>query len=358
MKKVSLFLGMVLAASFAIAQNKALVEQVGSTNGATVSQSGANDVTVRQLADKNTAQVSQTNAYGIAYKNVGVVLQLKGNENSATLIQNGYGNKANLYQGIIAGYAQSGTVAMAANYNTGFVRQVGNSNDVYDFFQLGDQNTGSVDILGNSNRVEFQQGFTNYDSGDAVWSNRNNSAVNITGSSNFVGMWQWGNDNTSNITQNGSSNNAAVFQGYSYRDQGIAFVPDATGNVSNVSQQGSSNNVRAAQLGDYNTISLTQNGNGNKVGGPGTGLATYFRQTGDGNQFYGVQTDGATLEATSGQTGNYDYINMSQGASDNAEIIQAGGDSNKVWLTQGGGGQDATILQTGSNNTASVSQGL
>ncbi len=332
MKKVSLVLGMVLAVSMAMAQNTATTRQIGNGDGATLNQSGTS--------------------------NTGVVLQLKGDDNTGTLLQSGSSNNANMYQGIISGYAQSGTIEMAANSNTGYIRQVGSSNNVYDFFQLGDRNTGSVDINGNSNRVEFQQGFTNYDSGDAVLSNDNHASVTQKFDNNFAGLWQWGDGNTSNIAQTGYYNNASVSQGYSYRDQGIAFVPDAQGNVSNVSQVGNYNNIRAMQLGNYNTLSLTQTGNSNIVGGmPGTGLPTYFRQTGDDNSFYGTQTDGATLKATSGQTGSYDYINLSQGAGDNAEIIQAGGNSNSVWLTQGGGGQVATILQTGGSNTASVSQG-
>lgn len=353
MKKVSLVLGMVLAASFAMAQNTALVEQIASGGKATVSQTGTNNVTVRQLDDQNTATVNQKTT-----GNVGFVLQLLGTKNTATLIQDGQTNKANLYQGIIAGYAQSGTDPMAASKNTGYVRQVGNNNDVYDFFQLGDENTGSVDISGNSNRVEFQQGFTNYDSGEAVLSDKNHSSVIVTGSSNFAGMWQWGDENTSNITQTGSRNKAAISQGYSYQNQGIAYVPDAFKNTSNVSQIGSDNNVRAMQLGDNNTLSLTQNGDFNKVGGmQGTGLATYFRQTGDGNIFTGVQSNGSTLEQTSGQIGNLNEIDMVQGTGDIAKIIQDG-NLNDAFLTQGGGVQNATILQDGNSNTASVSQGL
>jgi hypothetical protein len=112
------------------------------------------------------------------------------------------------------------------------------------------------------------------------------------------------------------------------------------------------------QLGSDNKLGLTQNGNGNKVGGmPGTGLVTYFRQTGDGNEFYGTQNNGATLEQTSGQLGDGNYINLLQGAGDNAKIIQAG-NLNDAYLSQFGGGQNATMLQTGNSNVSTISQGL
>lgn len=340
MKKVSLFLGMVLVASFAMAQNKATTVQNGISNVASVGQTGSN---------------------------TGVVYQLLGNSNQGTLIQNGAGNGANLIQGLTdVANEIYGTANMAASNNIGYISQVGDNNKDVNVSQFGNKNYGVVDIQGSNNKAELQQGWSNWDGGHATFGNSNYSIVSQIGNWNFAGAWQYGGvaketgyDNVNNITQNGGANSAQVAQGYIYEGQGVRVVygENVTGNISNASQNGGSNNIRFMQLGSNNVLSLTQNGNGNTVGGmPGTGMVTYFQQTGNGNQFVGIQTGGATLEKTSAQDGDGNYINTVQGAGDVAKIIQDG-DLNQAYLTQYGGGQNATILQTGTSNISSVTQG-
>jgi hypothetical protein len=185
-------------------------------------------------------------------------------------------------------------------------------------------------------------------------------------------LWQYGHDNTSNLHQDGYSNKAQIAQGYIYGGQGVAAVWNVQANISDVKQDGSANNIRFMQLGDANILKLNQIGNSNIVGGlPGTGMATYFQQTGSHNKFAGIyrinsdlyfdvnasaeQNDGSTLNFASKQTGDYNEIGLRQGAGDVA-LIQQDGFNNEAVLWQNGGGNDATIKQLGDNNTANVLQ--
>jgi hypothetical protein len=155
----------------------------------------------------------------------------------------------------------------------------------------------------------------------------------------------------------------SIAQGFIYNDADYNFTTpkfNVNNNTASVNQVGGDNSAKMFQLGDGNTFSLTQQGNGNTIGGRGlSGLEAirngYFEQDGDGNTFTGVQTDGATLSDDSRQTGNGNAIEMSQGEDDLAKIVQHG-DMNDVFLTQMGGGQNATILQTGDLNVATVTQ--
>jgi hypothetical protein len=351
MKKVSLFLGMVLAASFAMAQNTATTVQNGDGNGAALTQTGTS--------------------------NTGVVYQLLGDDNSGTLIQTGVGNDATIIQGLtsVAG-AIRGTQDLGANENVGYISQIGGNNNNGEVYQVGDRNNGQVYINGTGNTAQMQQGWSDWDGGYATYGNSNYSVLSQTGTDNIAYTWQYGGvkkdigvfDNVNNITQNGDRNFATVAQGYIYPVNGKGIIPiygvNVTGNTSNIIQGSTKlsydNIARFFQLGKTNIISLTQNGNGNKVGEyttvGGVSLNGYFYQTGDGNKFYGTQTDGATLDKTSAQTGDDNYINMVQGQYDVAKIIQDG-DLNQAYLTQYGGGQNATILQTGDSNISSVTQG-
>lgn len=348
MKKVSLFLGMVLIASFAMAQNVATTLQIGNGNGATVSQSG---------------------------KNTGVVQQLKGDDNDGTITQVGE-NDATIVQGLtsLAGVIYIGQ-EMTASKNEASISQINGNGNNGEVYQMGNRNYGKIDIKGSDNVAQMQQGWSGYSGGLQTYGSSNFSVLTQTGKANTALTWQYGGvekeagvyDNVNNITQTGDNNYATVAQGYVYPNNSKGITPiygaDVTGNKSNITQngvtEGAGNIARFFQLGKDNTISLVQNGDGNKVGEyttvNGVSLQGYFYQKGNGNKFYGTQSEGATLDMASGQTGNDNTINLIQGENDWGLIIQ-NGDSNTATLMQYGIGQRATITQNGIGNTSSVSQ--
>jgi hypothetical protein len=367
MKKVSLFLGMVLATSFAMAQNKTLVDQKGNTNDALVKQIGvSNDAKAQQFGNENDASVKQT-----GNSNIAVADQLLGDRNKATVVQENNSNKAYLTQGMIANYDGMSTINMPASDNVGSITQVGGVRNLGELMQLGNNNNGSIATTGNDNTAHLYQGWQGAGDGPAVVGYNNIASVEQIYDGNFGGLWQYGHDNKSTLHQDGNSNSAQIAQGYIYA-VGVAVVWPVQGNLSEVKQDGSANNVRAMQLGDANILKLNQIGNSNTFGGlPGTGMPTYFQQTGSNNKVAGVyrdnsdlafdinaaaeQHDGATLKLASHQTGDYNEIGLRQGAGDVA-LIQQDGFNNEAVLWQNGGGQDATIMQDGNNNTANVLQ--
>lgn len=368
MKKVSLFLGMVLAASFAMAQNTALVEQVGSTNGATVAQTGVlNDAESRQYGDQNVTNVKQ-----IGQENIGVADQLKGNSNNGSVDQYGYKNEAYLTQGMIPGYFSADGVttnAMVSSNNVGSIKQNGEKNSSQ-LQQFGNENYGATDQKGGNNNVAYvYQGWAGNWWGQntftELYSYKSTAVITQIGNNNIdAAIWQYGGtNNNATISETGDGNLARISQGFIYSDYNYNFrnpIYNTQNNTAIIAQTGNLNAAKLFQLGNGNSFNLAQNGNGNKLGIAAGDLLVarngYFEQDGDGNAFIGTQSNGATLKNTSRQTGNSNYINMAQGASDIAEIIQAG-NSNGAMLTQMGGFQDATILQTGNGNNAIVTQG-
>lgn len=368
MKKLSLVFAMVLAVSISMAQNTALVDQKGNNDNAIVKQIGvSNNAKAQQFGNENNASVMQT-----GNSNIGVADQLLGDRNKATVVQEIGSNNANLVQGMIANYGGLSTINMPASDNVGSITQVSGVRNLGELMQLGNNNNGSVSTTGNDNKAYLYQGWQGAGDGPAVVGYNNIASVEQIYNGNFGALWQYGHDNKSSLHQDGNSNSAQIAQGYIYDGQGVAVVWNVQGNTSDVKQDGSFNNVRAFQLGDANILKLNQNGNSNTFGGlPGTGMNTYFQQTGTNNKVAGVyrsnndlyfdinasaeQNNGATLTATSHQTGDYNEIGLNQGAGDIATIKQDGF-NNEAVLLQGGGGQNATISQFGNNSTVSVLQ--
>ncbi|MBW8326237.1 MAG: hypothetical protein K0M50_15835 [Prolixibacteraceae bacterium] len=367
MKKVSLVLGMVLAVSMAMAQNVSLVEQVGNSNGATVAQTGSlNDATAKQIGNSDVALVKQ-----VGTSNIGVSDQINGNTNTSTIDQNGTSNQAYLTQGMIPSYYAAPyniSSSVSSSNSVGSIKQIGIEN-YSEFVQVGPTNAGSVNQNGKGNTAYIYEGWPFGFWGETSVTSAlasSNSTVDISqtsGNDNFGAVWLYGGDkNKVTINQTGSNNNSQITAGFIYDDANYNFsrpVYNVDNNTAAVTQIGNSNVGKLMQLGNDNTFTLTQNGNLNKVGSAPGGLEPsrngYFKQDGDNNTFDGVQTDGAVLDATSAQTGNSNDIDMVQGAGDVAKILQTG-DFNDVFLTQMGGGQNATILQTGNSNIATVSQ--
>ncbi len=368
MKKISLVFAMVFAAGMVMAQNTSLVEQVGNLNGATVSQTGTlNDATAKQIGNSDVALVKQ-----IGTSNIGVSDQINGNSNNSTVDQDGTSNEAYLTQGMVPNYYAAPyniSSSVPAFENVGSIKQIG-SNNYSEFVQVGTKNSGSVSQNGNGNIGYAYQGWAFGFWGEtpttaALSSTNSTATISQIHNNNDGNIWQYGGDNNkANMTQDGNSNLARISQGFIYADAAYNFrypVYNTKNNTATITQSGDGNAAKLFQLGDANSFTLTQSGGGNKVGIAAGGLLEarngYFEQDGDGNTFVGAQANGATLDNTSRQTGNDNYINLSQGTGDVAKIIQDGS-LNDAILTQGGGGQTATILQDGNSNIATVTQGL
>lgn len=377
-----------------IAQNEANVSQLGNTNDATVTQTGTNYGEVDQQGDENDGTITQngTNTWANVWQygntntgtvtqtgsNSGWVDQVNGNGNTGTVTQNGSGNSGGITQGMIEDYydayygiPQYGitfTNPMISNNNTGSISQIGDNNSD-NLLQVGDNNNGIISTSGDNNKVYAYQGWA----GDwwgfggvlaELYSNNSTVTIDQIGNGNYGGVWQYGEDNNSaSISQDGDLNISAISQGFIYDDANYDFtypVYNTKDNIASVSQTGNDNIGKVFQLGDGNSFSLTQSGDGNTVGGRGlSGLEAsrnaYFAQDGDDNIFVGTQTDGATLDDGSFQFGNFNNIDLIQGAGD-VSLIQQTGDWNTANVHQYGGGQDATVMQNGNSNTANVTQ--
>ena len=361
MKKVIFLFAMVFAVTFAMAQNTATTTQTGDNNNVLVEQVGSNTATVTQTA---------TLLDPVQDGNDAEVLQVNGDGNVSTVTQTGNTNTVWLNQGIKAGIWTGYNSNVASTNSTVTIDQSGSAN-IVNMEQYGNLNSATFNQTGVTNtRADVFQGWAYSGWGETPVTSAlsvTNSSISVTqvnGVSDYVGAWQYGgnNDHITIIQKDGDNNRAQISQGFIYDDLNYNFsrpVYDVDNNNATVTQIGNSNVSKLMQLGDGNGFSLTQTGNGNKVGDAPGGLETarngYFEQDGDGNIFVGAQTDGATLDNTSRQTGDDNLIDMEQGAGDIAKIIQQG-NLNDAFLTQMGGGQNATILQTGDSNVATVTQ--
>lgn len=367
MKKLFALFTVLLFAGSMMAQNTAKVTENGNYNEAAVTQTGSNDVEIDQVGDFQTATATQNGT------NLGGIYQLNdGNNNEATLSQDGSGNEGWINQGMTLGY-WADYQTLDANWNNATMTQTGNSNfgsiEQYGGSNSTDGNEANLTQNGNGNVSYGNQGWAYSGWGETdITSTLSSfsSTINISQihDNNVGNVWQYGGtDNEVKISQDGNSNVASIAQGFIYDDFNYDFthpVYNTVGNYAEVNQDGDGNIGKAFQLGDDNYFKLTQNGNGNTVGGRGlSGLEAsrngYFAQDGDGNIFVGEQNDGATLDDASFQFGDNNKISLLQGAND-LSLIQQTGDLNSTTISQYGGGQDASVIQTGDYNTATVTQ--
>ncbi len=364
MKKLVFLFAMMLAVVAAMAQNQSAIDQNGNSNEALIKQIGAED----------NAEILQN-----------------GNSNDADVLQSGSSNEAYVAQGMIAGYlgASRTTNAMTANRNEASVEQVGNGNKVGEIVQIGNDNVTSVEQSGDDNEAHAYQGWAYRFWGETYTTSHlssTNSFIDISqiGSENSGKVWQYGgNNNTAKIDQNGNNNTASFVQGWIYTDLAYDFynipVFNTNNNIATAIQNGNGNFAKNIQLGSNNIFKLTQNNNNNSVGykSDATNLLdsrnNYFVQDGSNNTFAGVwksssdalyesagadaeQNNGATLDVGSFQRGNSNYIGLRQGMDDWALIQQDGISNSALLWQQGAPVNEATIMQTGNSNVASVFQ--
>lgn len=382
MKKISFILGLVLAASFAMAQNSATISSIGNYQNATIDQgtgnsfnigkitqlgngNGVGDPTIAaidQNSDNNTAEIKQTGfrLYGTVSQisnNTATIEQigrwdgasafLWGDNNHATIYQNGNQNSAyvgtlsdnngtvlnplNVYQdGNLNNARIRSGMASSSNYNLASIIQYGTNISTITQ-EMGDLNEAQVYQNGLVNNAVVLQEGTGNNSG--YWLNSGAKTIYQAGDNNTATLNQLGDFNEEMIYQDGYRNTAIVNEtgshGYGYTHQ---------------KWNGSSDNYTEVQSsGDYNRHFTVQSYSNNSV--------IYVTQTGDCNESYVGQYIGNDNYARTTQTSDDNISNLTQNGSNNsATILQETGVVNKVYLTQNGG-SDADIWQNGDHNT-------
>ena len=196
--------------------------------------------------------------------------------------------------------------------------------------------------------------------------NTNEAKIDQIGSAHEAFIYQTGNDNEAEIKQTHDRNWAEVRQ---HNDDNKVFIDQVWGsdNIAQIKQMGSQEHTYFRQQGNDNIFRLRQQEGHNKVG---LDADNPFIQLGDHNKFAGVtngdglafdqdgyamQFNGAVLDPSSHQTGDYNQIGLYQDGLSTGTIKQDG-HNNTALLWQVGEGNTATIIQNNNWNSASVTQ--
>ncbi|WP_282781445.1 hypothetical protein [Phaeodactylibacter xiamenensis] len=390
MKKVLLTaFALVLGVSMAMAQgNKSDVSQSGNNNGATVTQTGANNLSqlsqevkensavITQSGDDNTLQNSKTQAGDAARQRATA---------DFTLLQDGSNNTMGLYQG--------------NQKNKAYVQQIGMDNEA-DVAQVAFggaipvANRTDLDQLGDANKTEVLQGISggNHEANTATISitgNDNGNAANGSAGDDWMTMEQYGDFNNIDVTVMGDRNDVDVIQQGDDNDvlveagvfgganaNSVSFDQDGSGNYLETklvagsanntldgAQTGDDNFYRFGFRGDNNEANLEVNGNSNRGS---WGISSSFPERSDDN----------TLDITVNNGNNNFTTGSVNGDNNDIDIIQENGDGNRVgssWFTtdgveitgdmntvdihQSGDNHSSFTSMTGNHNVSTVTQG-
>ncbi len=298
-KLFALLVAVIFMAGFGFAQdNEAHINQVGTTNNATVDQTGS--------AGGSLANVNQ---YG---------------SNIAAINQLGVGsNTANINQG-------SNGAPVINNHQAGYS---GDWQDGAFVTQNGESNAASINMTGNrSTGTIYQQGTSNIGS-----QNIGTNHSEMSGDYYGVWMYQEGLSNTS------SQNTIAAYGVDGIKDMTV--YQDGDGNTANqTSIAGYGSLLQVWQIGDGNTSNQYQA----QIGGE---AHTYV--LGDGNTTSQYQDD----PNTNGHVGfNKGYIDIT--GNDNISTEYQVGRDNEAHISVSTDLNEAHIYQTNDNNMATVSQSL
>jgi hypothetical protein len=232
------------------ANTNAVVEQVGDSNNATVTQTLATAATAVVIQGTDTYQANN----GIA-----VVTQGAGSVGEqAVVVQHLNGNNANVNQN---GTDQRAGVAQSGNSNAATVVQTGTGSGSPNFWGMGFTSGSEIEPTGVA-LVTSAPGLA----GDP------NSVRNYVTSEGFegVGILQVGNSNsaTSNqaglhntavTIQVGDSNTGNITQGVAASDSYAQITTTGTGNIAGISQNNANDTGLIYQNGTFNQAYLTQN---------------------------------------------------------------------------------------------------
>lgn len=335
----------LVLASHAHADNLAAAEQYGNGNKLDATQFGtALGLTTSQSGTNNEISSEQT-----------------GQRSEARLTQQGEGNYQSIYQ--------FNTYDEYSGNHRAVIDQVGAFNTA-NVVQLDDAaNSASINQDGNDHRIDIQQSgrvndFTGYQGGVGNQAliiqeggARAEASQSGTGNSLSVEQTAWPFGASMAVSQSGEFNVADIVQTAGGRYPGGRIELD---------QDGQANNAEVAGTGAWSVLEFTQTGNGNELAVNQSGRNTRIAGTSSGD-YNRAEID---------QTGDNNVLDLAQSGSDNLiQATQGGwwgqgdigtvaqtGNSNFASLTQnvnveGAATNIASILQNGSNNSATVVQG-
>ncbi len=348
--------------------------QRGDMETATIDQSGSdNRNRTRQAGEMDVLNSTQTGSQGL------VVVTQYGEEsemgNDATINQGGSNNTIDVGQIKFGNMAMVTQTQSASNNNLlpgSIVRQVGEDNDAT-ITQSG--NRGNVTVIqgtldDGSGPLDFTAGAlagTGYDpAGNDAF--RNTAEATQGGLDNATGIVQEGNDGMATTNQMGNDNTIGIRQlnvGAVRSTNLVAMATQETGvrnSLIDIQQSGNMNEATATQSGTgaNNVINLTQRKDKN--------TATLTQDTGEDNVINVRQNPD-----NFGTTGGMVQITQTGGSGNEARLIQTGyentltltqdGDRNILRLdggtpfaTQGGHNNSATLMQMGEDNIINFQQ--
>jgi len=303
-----------------------------------------------------------------------VYLDQTGTDQGATITQSGTDNTVGTSghnNAFVQGNDTSGTGG-----NVLSVTQTGNNNSVMPGFQQGTDNTANISQAGQYSDVTLQQaGSNNGQPASPAWNNDSvyNSIVqDTTAYSSTISLTQNGNSNVFDLAQGGTGNKMTVTQ--DVNDNGYVFVrqsvdpsvpaADAYGhyyplggddNTVWVSQSGTNVNYAVAIQGggDSNKLAINQNGSllAANIWQNGSDNIANSWQTGNNNAIGMAGTNAYANDNPFVQTGNYNLLNSWQSGASNNELNGAQfGTGNAIWSAQYGDGSTALINQDTSSN--------
>ena len=317
MKKVSLVLGIVLAASFAMAQNTATVSQTGDNGQANVTQGGG---------DLNIAAITQ----------VETATSTPVGKQIATVKQTGSSNSA------IVGQTETG--GGGHNTNNAYIEQIGTENKSVQSTYAGSYNSGQ-------NVWGYQNGKNNELTQTWQGGYTNSFKATMTGDRNHVIQGWNASASNGNVTISGSDNHAT---------QGLTGSNEGYNTGINITQKADFNEatqVFGGGAGSHNNVGIIDQTNLINSGFA-KNIAT---QTVNGYDVYAkIGQIGVTNNASQVITGNYNFVPNTTYPQNftgikYVEIIQTGND-NKAAQTIDGNQNQTKFTQTGNNNEARTSQ--
>jgi len=415
MKKVIFLFAMVLAVSFAMAQNTLNVAQTGSENDANVNQVGTEIyMDVVSTGNGNEVNVNQIGTeLNVADPTVSGYVHQTGDANEATLSQDGQKidfkidqqgglNKAQVDQS--GSWLQDETLGLkqirtGEKGNIADIKQANSlqsldvlqrgSNNRITSDQKGNTNQFSAYQLGEDNKAEIRQDGTNnfHDWNDKVnnnlrqQGNLNEAYINQFGNSGQFFVQQIGNSNKTNFQFEGDGNWANIMQ---YGDENVVGgMLDCQRTVSalftvdeaslDATQRGDKNKLYVSTAGSLtslqqNTATVAGSRLGNEIRYTQTEVGDVeFRQIGDANLIWLKNTSASLpMDVDIDQTGNGNKVaqlrtngnafDCALFAGNHLDIDQYGGDNNLLNLNSTGAADVVDVLQNGSNNWASVTQ--
>ncbi|MCL1093725.1 hypothetical protein [Shewanella kaireitica] len=331
-----------------------LVNQNGAGNIATLMQTGSNSVTseVFQRGVSNTTSVNQSDGSSLASS----IVTTTGDGNSATVTQSAVTGDAQRKATATISQGDSlvpsdRNLATISQTNSAFVKSTINQNSSDDTASITAANSNNAEATITQNgtvTAGFNQAFivqTNADSAKAT--------LTQTGNSNFADAKQ---DNTGTQgdlilgSQNGDNNQARASQNQQGNySNNIDFTQAGNLNDINIDQTGSSNTVESLQLGNENTLLTSQ------VGQEGNGTLIVSNQIGNGNKAETQQSEyGSTHgnDAIITQLGDENSITVTQSLNANRATISQLNSDNSTATVKQTGGHLTTITQTGHSQFA------